>query len=140
MSSRGDSTIDHLNWAYCSLRDAWHVLSTDQARDESAPWHQWQAEAAEDNPATARDLLLTVAEWDAADAVKSVLHHVKLLALAYLPAALTDEGLDWRGWPGFSSYTVARAILEGAALINWLLQPDASERTCRSAPATLVSI
>lgn len=135
----GDSTMDHLTWTYGALRDAWHALSTDQNCDESAPWNQPQPGVAKDR-VSERVMLLTMAEWSAANAGKSVLHHLRLLALAYPPVAFSDEGVDSRGWPGFASYTVARALLEGAAVIDWLLQADPDERCCRAARLQLWSV
>jgi hypothetical protein len=129
--------MDHLTWAYCSLRDAWQTLSTDKDCDEAAPWNQWMN--ASTGPVTEREILLQVAQLAAADAGKSVLHHLRLLARAYPPDALADDGLDPNGWPGFASYTVARAVLEGAAVIAWLLQPDHDERCRRSARLQLWS-
>lgn len=86
-----------------------------------------------DGPVTEREMLLQVAEVAAADAGKSVLHHLRLLAMSYPPDALADDGMDPDSWPGFASYTLARAVLEGAAAIAWLLPPDADERCRRSA-------
>lgn len=130
--------MDHLTWAYSSLRDAWQTLSTDEDCGQAAPWNQWLSEGTDD-PVTEREMLLQVAQLTAADAGKSVLHHLRLLAWAYPPDALTDDGLDPNGWPGFASYTLARAVLEGAAVVAWLLQPDPDERCRRSARMQLWS-
>lgn len=130
MTERDYSTLDHLTWAYCSLRDAWLALSTDESCDEAAPWNQWKSD---DGLVTEREMLLQVAELAAVDAGKSVLHHLRLLAMAYPPDALADDGMDPNGWPGFASYTLARTVLEGAAATAWLLQPDSDERCRRSA-------
>lgn len=125
MTESDHSTLDLLTWAYCSLRDTWHALNTDEECDEAAPWNQWMLN---DGPVTEREMLLQVAEVAAADAGKSVLHHLRLLAMSYPPDALADDGMDPDSWPGFASYTLARAVLEGAAAIAWLLPPDAEDR------------
>lgn len=132
------STLNHLTWAYCSLRDAWQALSTDEDCDEAASWNQWMSDVS-DGPVTEREMLLQVAQLAAADAGKSVLHHLRLLAMAYPQDALADDGLDPNGWPGFASFTLARAVLEGAAATAWLLQPDPGERCRRSARLQLWS-
>jgi len=130
--------MDHLTWAYCSLRDAWQTLSNDEDCDDDAPWNQWMS-GETDDPVTEREMLLQKAQLAAADAGKSVLHHLRLLARAYPPDALADDGLDPNDWPGFASYTLARAVLEGAAVSTWLLTPDPDERCRRSARLELWS-
>lgn len=124
--------MDHLTWAYCSLRDAWQAMSTDEDCDEAAPWNQWLQDEG-DSPVTEREMLLQAAQLAAADAGKSVLHHLRLLARAYPPNAPTETDVNPNNWPGFASYTLARAVLEGAAVIGWLLQSDPDERCLRSA-------
>jgi len=129
--------MDLLTWAYCSLRDAWRSLSNDEDCDEAAPWNQWLEGTGD--PVTECEMLLQKAQWTAADAAKSVLHHLRLFARAYPPDAFADDGLDPNGWPGFASYTLARVVLEGAAISAWLLTPDPDERCRRSARLELWS-
>jgi hypothetical protein len=90
------STMELLHDAYHSIRDAWAALSNDQSRDDTAPWNSWR-NVPEDTPITTRDVLLHVVEFSAADAGKSVLHHVAALAGAYRPDAVTAEGLHSTG-------------------------------------------
>jgi hypothetical protein len=116
------STLDHLTWAYQSLRDAWLTLCLDRECDTAAPWKLWRS-GLPTSLNEAQETLLHVAEFTAADAAKSVLHHLRLLARSYPPEALADDGLDPDMWPGFASYTLARGVLEGAAKVVWLAQP-----------------
>lgn len=139
MNVADPSTMDNVTWAYRSLRDAWHVLNTDTTCAEAAPWNQWVSAAAADDPISDREILLQVAQLAAADAGRSVLHHLRLLARAYPPDAFTDDRLDPNDWPGFATFTLARTALEGAAVIAWSLQEDADERCLRSARLQLWS-
>ncbi|MEV6871649.1 hypothetical protein [Amycolatopsis sp. NPDC051128] len=124
------STLDFLTEAYERLRDTWFDLLRDEARDEAAPWLTSGATDADPDEV---HYLLHVAEIAAGSAAKSVLHHLRLLALAYPPDALTDAGLDPDGWPGLSPFPAARSLLEAAALASWSLAPDKTERLRRCA-------
>ncbi|MGW4529168.1 hypothetical protein [Amycolatopsis sp. NPDC004378] len=132
-SGAGDeqpSTMDALTAAYGALRDAWSELLRDESCDDAAPWRT-SGHAGADTEEVG--VLLHVATIAANSAAASVGHHLRLLALAYPPDALTDAGLDPRGWPGLSPFPVARSLLEAAALASWSLAPDKTERLRRSA-------
>lgn len=124
------STLDFLTNAYELLRDVWFALLRDENCDKAAPW---LTSDATDTDSDAVYSLLRVAEIEAGNAAKSVLHHLRLLALAYPPDAMTDTGLDPDGWPGLSTFPVARSLLEAAALASWSLIPDKAERLRRCA-------
>ncbi|UUV32354.1 hypothetical protein NQK81_02550 [Amycolatopsis roodepoortensis] len=130
------STIDLLFAAYGHLRDAWSELLRDENCDEAAPW---RASGPVDADPDEVSRLLHIATISADSAGISVLHHLQLLALAYPPDALTDAGLDPRGWPGLSSFSAARSLLEAASLLSWSLTPDKTERLRRCAQFQLWS-
>ena len=56
-------------------------MNTDESCDEAAPWAQWR-QAASDAPVSDNEMLLQIAELDAADAGRSVLE---------MRAALTER-------------------------------------------------
>lgn len=133
LSGGGDepaSTMDLLTWAYAHLRDAWFEMLRDENCDGAAPW---RTSGLADEDSDEVGILLLLSEKAAGSAAISVGHHLRLLALAYPPHALTDAGLDDRGWPGLSSFPAARSLLEAAALASWSLAPDKTERLRRSA-------
>ncbi|MBC6451323.1 hypothetical protein [Actinokineospora xionganensis] len=115
-------------------------MITDENCDMSAPWKQWHPVADDmDAVATSRGSLLFAAELASTDSAKSVLHHLKLLAMAYPPSALREDGLDPRQWPGLAPYSVARSLLEAAAMLHWSLAPNEDERLQHSARVELWS-
>lgn len=122
--------MDALTAAYTHLRDAWSALLRDESCEESAPW---RTSGPADTDPEEVGVLLQVATFAANNAAVSAGQHLRLLALAYPPDALTDAGLDPRGWPGLSPFPVARSLLEAAALASWSLAPAKTERLRRSA-------
>lgn len=130
--------MDLLRWAYESLRDAWQDLSLAHEESQDAPWHGWRIVPDED-VVDATDILLQLAELDAAGAIVTLSHHLKVLATAYPEQVLVENDFDNRYWPGFASFTLARAVLEAGALAAWLLTPDPTERVTRSARVQLWS-
>ncbi|MEV4049641.1 hypothetical protein AB0J55_00505 [Amycolatopsis sp. NPDC049688] len=124
------STMDLLTTAYQHLRDAWAGLLLDENCDATAPW---QTSGLADTDPDEVGILLHIAAIAAGNAAKSVLHHLRLLALTYPPEAMTDAGLHPDGWPGLAPFPSARSLLEAAALTSWSLAPDKTERLRRCA-------
>ncbi|MFC6091068.1 hypothetical protein [Saccharothrix lopnurensis] len=115
--------IDALHMAYADLRAAWRSTLQDRRRGEDAPGFEWVI-GPEGSPITDKELLLQGAELMAVDASKSVLHHLRCLAKVYRADGVPGDELAPDEWPGTGAYSAARAVLEGAAMVVWLMAPD----------------
>ncbi|WP_143086629.1 hypothetical protein [Lentzea flaviverrucosa] len=114
---------DALHLAYAALRTGWRDTLQDRRSGENAPGFE-RVIGAEDAPITDKELLLQGAELMAVDASKSVLHHLRSLTKMYRADGGPGAELDQDEWPGTGAYSVARAVLEGTAMVAWLMAPD----------------
>jgi hypothetical protein len=115
--------IDALHMAYANLRNAWRDTLQDPRSGDNAPGNE-RLRAPKDAPITDKDLLLHSAELMAVDASKSVLHHLRCLAKVYRADGELGEELGRDEWPGTGAYSLARAVLEGSAMMALLMAPD----------------
>jgi hypothetical protein len=115
--------IDALHLAYANLRSAWRNTVQDRRIGENPPSGE-RLIGPEGSPITDKELLLHGAELMAVDASKSVLHHLRSLAKMYRADGELGDELDRDEWPGTGAYSVARAVLEGTAMVAWLMAPD----------------
>lgn len=115
--------IDALYMAYANLRTAWRNTLQDRCRGENAPGFQ-RVIGPEGSPITDKELLLQAAELMAVDASKSVQHHLRCLAKLYRADGEPGDELDPDEWPGAGAYSMARAVLEGTAMVALLMAPD----------------
>lgn len=133
---KGPSTLDILTQTYGALRDNWWNLCTETSCDSSAPWvREGNCSTLSDSTSKACADLLKNAQETADSAGRSVLNHLKLLAMAYPAEGEHDDAL----FPGLAPFSLARTLLEGAAVLKWSLTPDLDKRLQRSARLQLWS-
>ncbi|AWS40189.1 hypothetical protein [Streptosporangium sp. 'caverna'] len=139
----GDYTaIDGLHDSYTVMRDIWQGWISDTSKSDDAPAFQWmRPDSLEGIPATNWETILKVAELSAYNANLGVLQHLRTLVNAYPDVATRGGSVDPDYWPGFAAFTIARSILEGTALVRWLLDADVAhhDRAERSARLILWS-
>jgi hypothetical protein len=130
-----------LHGIYAGLSDAWRTWASDKSIGENPPAVQWIADDLPDTPVTMREVLLKGIELSVAQTGLAVRDHVDSLASAYPTPAIRQAAPETSRWPGTSAFTLARSILEGTALITWLLAGTANddERARRSARLILWS-
>ncbi|PRY40507.1 hypothetical protein CLV43_106244 [Umezawaea tangerina] len=131
------SSAAPLHLACAHLRDAWTALRVNGTpHNRSAPYSLGSAGS------ESQEFIWKAAEFAIVFAADSVLDHLRALALSYEAAARSQTTWSANEWPGVTSYTSARAILEGCALVGWFTNPDidAEERLRRGARIRLWSL
>lgn len=138
--SGSNSVVDLLVSSYVRLRNAWVEAHRIEDCAPDAPFHQWR-DLGEDAPVTARDVLMGYGETAGSLAGRAVQQHLGLLARAYWLDPAEPDGPESGRWPHAAAFGPARAALESAALVCWLLdpEPDPDERVIRAAQLGLWS-
>lgn len=132
---------DELHGIYSGLSDAWRTWMSDKSIGENSPAVQWLRDDLPDTTVTMLELLLKGIELSVTQTGLAVRDHLDSLTSAYPTPAIRQAAPETSPWPGSSAFTLARSILEGTALITWLLDDtvDHNERARRSARLILWS-
>lgn len=126
--------LDELVRVFLGLRDAWRAALNVRECADGAPW-QWASEEPDDVPITAADMLIMSAQESGMLAAQGVTQHLGLLARAYWLDPADPDGPESDRWLYGAPFAPARAVIEGTAIVGWLLDPsiEHSERACRGA-------
>jgi hypothetical protein len=90
---------------------------------EGSPSKRWQADTQQPGRLY-EQALRQYAEMAAVQAESAAIAHLRLLARAYWPNLANPDPEDQEDWPSEAVFPPARAVLEGLAIVGWLLNPD----------------
>lgn len=132
---------NHLHRTYAGLAGTWQTWLSDKTLGQNCPAVRWMANVPDDAPVTSREVLLKGIELTVSQTGLAIRDHLDSLSSIYPTRASRQADPKTSAWPGSSAFTLARSVLEGTAMITWLLddRTDDEERARRSARVILWS-